>query len=524
MPQSRSSPLRRLHPTTTVAFNVSDPERPRRRDPDICAKLTTYGPNNEREAIHLKLDEPVRIGRDPKKCTYVIPQDHISGIHCEIHVVRSPSEGGIIVSCQDKSRNGILWNGHRIRKSQVILSDGDVLEIPRSLKFTCTHIWKDPHEKGLFGSNRSFNERRLPNFVITSNCLGKGSFAEVWLALDIRKPVQIQVACKTITMRRETEHSQVKKEVKILKEFNHPNVTKIFADVRQGNMYHIFLQLCTGGDLFMYISSIAEKRSHLCEAEVKYLTYQLLLGLQYLHHNALAHRGPYRRTDLKVFYAHDYPNLMLTFEQPENILLFAPGTYPRLLIADFGLARPNAHEMTLNVCGTVSYLPPEGIIALDCRKLGYTGMPADCWSLGVIIYVMLTFVQFSATRAHPLTHPSNTHPFEAAIAPAADTRSWLEHVQLSRQISMPSPNYARSEDLLKLNIIEGNVHFKKSIWMDLDDGKPLKFLISQLLNHDPEHRAKVEDALTSAWIISELEELKALYHRRITMELSPVDA
>ena len=61
------------------------------------------------------------------------------------------------------------------------------------------------------------------------------------------------------------------------------------------------------------------------------------------------------------------------------------------------------------MCGTVSYLPPEGILALDNKHLGYIGyeydhlsdvsklpsfprMPADCWSAGVILYIMLWYV------------------------------------------------------------------------------------------------------------------------------------
>lgn len=78
--------------------------------------------------------------------------------------------------------------------------------------------------------------------------------------------------------------------------------------------------------------------------------------------------------------------------QPENILLYTPGPYPRIQIADFGLARPKAYQETFNVCGTVSYLPPEGILALDHKHLGYVGMPADCWSAGVIMYIMLAYV------------------------------------------------------------------------------------------------------------------------------------
>jgi serine/threonine protein kinase len=79
-------------------------------------------------------------------------------------------------------------------------------------------------------------------------------------------------------------------------------------------------------------------------------------------------------------------------EQPENILLYSPGPYPRILIADFGLARPRSYQETLNVCGTVAYLPPEGILALDNKHLGYVGMPADCWSAGVILFVLLSYV------------------------------------------------------------------------------------------------------------------------------------
>jgi serine/threonine protein kinase len=81
---------------------------------------------------------------------------------------------------------------------------------------------------------------------------------------------------------------------------------------------------------------------------------------------------------------------MLIAFQPENILLRAPGPYPHVQLADFGLARPRAAKSTLNVCGTVSYLPPEGILALDGKDLKYVGMPADCWSVGVVLYIMLS--------------------------------------------------------------------------------------------------------------------------------------
>ena len=106
--------------------------------------------------------------------------------------------------------------------------------------------------------------------------------------------------------------------------------------------------------------------------------------------------------------------------------MHTPGAYPRIMIGDFGLARPNADQATFNVVGTVSYLPPEGVLALDRKvrepfmarrtppdpdyrilpMLGeYTtssrqqsslidmrSLPSDCWSAGVIMYIMLTYV------------------------------------------------------------------------------------------------------------------------------------
>ncbi len=70
--------------------------------------------------------------------------------------------------------------------------------------------------------------------------------------------------------------------------------------------------------------------------------------------------------------------------EPENVLLHCPGPYPRVTIADFGLARQKAYQATFNVVGTVPYMPPDAIIALVDPAAAYVGMPADCWSLGLL--------------------------------------------------------------------------------------------------------------------------------------------
>ena len=63
------------------------------------------------------------------------------------------------------------------------------------------------------------------------------------------------------------------------------------SGLRLISLSHIFLQLCTGGDLFTYITGHIEAGKQLYEAEVKYVMYQLLQGLAYLHDRQISHRG-----------------------------------------------------------------------------------------------------------------------------------------------------------------------------------------------------------------------------------------
>ncbi|PIL31727.1 transporter [Ganoderma sinense ZZ0214-1] len=443
----------------------------------ICAKFVTNRTGRSEELL-LSVNKPLSIGRSPA-CTYVVPDPVVSGLHCKLYAIRS-SNGGVIISCHDHSTNGLVLNGHRIRKTSVLLMDGDILEIPSSQKFECNVLHKEPeHKVNIFDPTPPrfppLKTKTIDRFLVMSHCLGSGSFAQVHLAMDTS--AFKQVACKCIKRKSSDKIEKIRKEVDILLNLTHPNINNVCAATNDDQFLYIFLELCTGGDLFSYI--VSHKDSQLCQAEAKYLMYQLLKGLKYLHDRVISHR------DLK----------------PENILLHTPGPYPRIQIADFGLARPKAYQETFNVCGTVSYLPPEGILALDHKHLSYVGMPSDCWSSGIIMYIMLA-------GCHPFDYgrvdgESQMYSYE----PESEDEDY-DDSQYS-QVSI------QTDQLVKRRIVHGEVEFPGYVW---DQMPRAKELCSDLLIYDPMDRATAQTALKHVWFTAELLDLELAYRSRVGTE------
>merc|ERR1712167_77064 len=69
------------------------------------------------------------------------------------------------------------------------------------------------------------------------------------------------------------------------------------------------------------------------------------------------------------------------------VLLSGPGDDSVVKIADFGFAKIiEAQSMLETACGTPEYVAPEVLQQLP----GGYGVPCDIWSLGVVVYVMLS--------------------------------------------------------------------------------------------------------------------------------------
>ncbi|CAI7908978.1 unnamed protein product [Closterium sp. NIES-53] len=171
-----------------------------------------------------------------------------------------------------------------------------------------------------------------------------------------------QYACKTIdkvTLTGGRKEEAVRTEVAIMRKLQgHPHIVEIKDTAEDAKFVHIIMEMCSGGDLLDHINT------QLCisEREAATIVRVLVQTIHFCHVSGIMHR------DLK----------------PENVLLGSPGQWWDLRVADFGFSVPlRAGQRMKGYAGSPFYMAPE---VLD----GLYGHEADIWSLGVILYTLLS--------------------------------------------------------------------------------------------------------------------------------------
>ncbi|XP_019728939.1 serine/threonine-protein kinase Chk1 [Hippocampus comes] len=188
--------------------------------------------------------------------------------------------------------------------------------------------------------------------------LGEGTYGEVRLLVN--RQTEEAVAVKIIdTLQAKECAENVKKEICVHKMLNHRNIVRLFGHRKEGTTVYLFLEYCTGGELFDRI----EPDVGMPEKDAHRFFQQLVAAVEYLHGIGITHR------DIK----------------PENILL---DDKDNLKLTDFGLAtmfRFKGKERLMNrLCGTLPYVAPELL-----SQTQYKAQPADIWSCGIVLTAML---------------------------------------------------------------------------------------------------------------------------------------
>ena len=155
----------------------------------------------------------------------------------------------------------------------------------------------------------------------------------------------------------EKEKVRLQYEINILKNLSHPHIVRLLEVFEDKQYIYLVQELCEGRELFEEI----QKRSRFTELEAAIVTKQLLSAINYCHERKVAHR------DLK----------------PENILIDRKEK-GAVKVIDFGTSHLFDNQKLMHqMYGTTYYIAPEVLLGNYTEK-------CDLWSIGVILYIMLS--------------------------------------------------------------------------------------------------------------------------------------
>lgn len=261
--------------------------------------------------------------------------------------------------------------------------------------------------------------KRLDGRYEIHELLGVGGMAYVykaydniekrWVAIKILKE---ELAGNSDFLRR------FRNESKAIAVLSHPNIVKVY-DVSFGDrIQYIVMEYIDGITLKQYI----EQQGEIKWREALYFTVQILRALQHAHEKGIIHR------DIK----------------PQNIMLLEDGT---IKVTDFGIARFSQAEtqtMTDKAIGSVHYIAPEQ------ARGGYINDKADIYSVGVMLYEMLTgqlpFVADNAVSVAIMQMQAEPTP-PSRITPSIP--KGLEEITMHAMEKNPAQRFPSAADMLE---------------------------------------------------------------------------
>ncbi|XP_074921742.1 ribosomal protein S6 kinase alpha-5 isoform X3 [Chelonoidis abingdonii] len=273
--------------------------------------------------------------------------------------------------------------------------------------------------------------------------LGEGSFSICRKCLH--KKTSQEYAVKIISKRME---ANTQREITALKLCEgHPNVVKLHEVYHDQLHTFLVMELLKGGELLERI----QKKKHFSETEASYIMRKLVSAVSHMHDVGVVHR------DLKPEIVTSDVNIPVKGSiHPENLLFTDESDNSEIKIIDFGFARlkPPDNQPLKTPCFTLHYAAPE--------LLNHDGYDESCdlWSLGVILYTML----------------SGQVPFQSQDKGL----TCISALEIMKKIK------------------KGEFSFEREAWKNVS--QEAKDLIQGLLTVDPNKRIKMSSLRYSEWL------------------------
>lgn len=202
--------------------------------------------------------------------------------------------------------------------------------------------------------------KRLDGRYLLEEMIGSGGMANVYKARDLK--TEQTVAVKILReefMSNEELVRRFKNESKAISILDHPHILKVYDVSVTDKLQYIVMEYLDGITLKEYMK---QRGGPLTWKETVHFAQQILEALDHAHRKGVVHR------DVK----------------PQNVMLLPSG---QVKMMDFGIARISRaenHTQSDKAIGSVHYISPEQ------ARGDVTGATADIYSLGVMLYEMLS--------------------------------------------------------------------------------------------------------------------------------------
>ena len=289
---------------------------------------------------------------------------------------------------------------------------GTKFDLSEDIPTSYTETLETPKEKLTTGS--TFAER----FQIIEE-LGIGGMGKVYRALD--KKLMEEVALKLIKPEIASDKKVIERfrnELKTARKIVHKNIGRMYELMEDEGAHYITMEYVPGEDLKSFI----RRSGQLAVGTSLRITQQVAEGLAEAHRLGVVHR------DLK----------------PSNVMIDKEGS---ARIMDFGIARSiRGLELTREgiAVGTPAYMSPEQARGKDLDQR------TDIWSLGVVLYEMLTGqLPFKGKNEQAVVHSILNDEPKPLAGLRSDVTGELGKIVEKALAKSPDKRYANIDEMLE---------------------------------------------------------------------------